>query len=295
MPTFFRGTLPRRHDLQDPAVSSAKVSPSAAWTSATRSFRRSTGKALNYIPFLMVSHESLRPARGMPPLLDSVPISPCRYFKNSCDREHAIFPSAGIADAVDCWVDLVPIDRVPTSIGSGTALNLPEGTASRYARIHGRRRSRFDEGVDAVEKNRHDGDAGARMLSVNMNRNETIDTATQRTRSELVVACTRQRRHDLRGGAYPLRCALLLSGFAASARRRCPFRSRATSSRIAMEPKMVEAAVEAVAGWHDFPRDPHENFPARRDRPSRPPVGGRESMIDEEGGDLSAPIIRPVA
>lgn len=90
------------------------------------------GRALPYIPFLMVSHEGPRPDHVTPPFLSLCQVA-LSHFKNSCDREHAIYPAASPMP----WVaGALPADKVPTQIGAGTIWLLEYSTAGR------RRRSR---------------------------------------------------------------------------------------------------------------------------------------------------------
>ncbi len=243
------------------------------------------GKALNYIPFLMVSHESLRPSDVKPPLLDLCNLA-ISHFKNSCDREHAIFLSGSPTP----WIaGSVPIDRVPKAIGSGTVWNLPEGTQVGMLEYTGAgvasMKELMQEKIDMMAT------LGARMLSVNMNRNETIDTATQRTRSELSL---------LHSTVVMVEAALTrLLRLAAEWLAASPDDVSVSFSRdfieIAMEPKMVEAQLKLWQGGMISRATLYENLQrgeiARADRPWE----DEKDMIDEEGGDLSAPIIRPVA
>lgn len=88
------------------------------------------GKALDYIPFLLVSHEGIRPEEVRPPFsgLCRVAIS---HFRNSCDREHAIF----LTSAPTPWISgNLPADRVPTQIGAGALWTLPEGAQCGISR-----------------------------------------------------------------------------------------------------------------------------------------------------------------
>lgn len=139
------------------------------------------GQFLTYIPFVMMSHEGLRPEFVTPPFLDLSELA-ISHFRNSCDLEHALHLTASPTP----WIaGNIPIDKTPTAIGAGTLWSLPEGTTAGMLEFTG-------SGVAAMESNmtkKADQMAalGARMLSASINRNETVETATQRTRSELAL------------------------------------------------------------------------------------------------------------
>lgn len=139
------------------------------------------GEALDYIPMVIVSQEGLGVEDVKPPFLDLCTVA-VSHFRNSCDREHTMWhlsaPTPWIAGSV-------PADKIPTQIGAGTIWHLPEGTEVGMLEFQGpgvnAQKALMDEKIDTMAT------LGARMLSVNMNRNETLDTATQRTRSELAL------------------------------------------------------------------------------------------------------------
>lgn len=243
------------------------------------------GKALNYIPFLMVSHQGLRPEDIRPPFsgLCRVAVS---HFRNSCDREHAIF----LTSAPTPWIaGSIPADKVPSTIGAGSLWNLPEGTEVGMLEFTGAgvaaMREIMEEKVDTMAQ------LGARMLSATMNRNETIDTATQRTRSELSL---------LHGTVVSVEAGInRLLRVAAEWIGANPDEASVTLSRdfieVTLDPKMVEAQMKLWQGGMISRATLYENLQkgeiARADRPWQ----DEKDMIDEEGGDLSAPIFRAEA
>lgn len=137
------------------------------------------GQTLNEIPFVMVSPEGLRYEDATPPFLALCKVA-LSHLVNSCDRERAIFLTASPTPYI---CGNVPADKVPASIGSGTLWNLPEGCEVGMLEFQG-------AGVGAQkdlmeEKETTMATLGARMMAVSQVRNETFETATQRTRSEL--------------------------------------------------------------------------------------------------------------
>ena len=124
-----------------------------------------------------------------------------------------------------------------------------------------------------------------------MNRNETIDTATQRTRSELAL---------LHGTVVSVETALNhLLRLAAEWVGASPDDVSVTMSRdfieTAMDPKMIDQQFKLWMGGAISRATLYENLQkgeiARADRP----VEIEMDLIDEEGGDLSAPIYRTEA
>lgn len=137
------------------------------------------GRPLNFIPFLMMSHESLRPQNAKPPLLDLCNVA-LSHYRNSADREHALF----LTSCPTPWIaGNIAQDKLPTAIGSGAVWYLPEGSTCGYLEFSGAGVAAMKALMD--EKLEQMAALGARMLSAVQNRNESIDTATQRTRSEL--------------------------------------------------------------------------------------------------------------
>lgn len=137
------------------------------------------GQAMNEIPFVVVSPEGLRFDDVTPPFLALCKVA-VSHLINSCDRERAIFLTACPTPYI---CGNVPADKVPDSIGSGALWNLPEGTEVGMLEFQGAgvasQKALMDEKIDTMAQ------LGARMLSVSQVRNETFETATQRTRSEL--------------------------------------------------------------------------------------------------------------
>ena len=240
------------------------------------------GQALNFIPFIMVSHEGLRPDDVTPPFLALCQVA-LSHFKNSCDREHAIYLTASPTP----WVaGSISADRVPAQIGSGSIWVLPEGTEVGMLEFQGAgvaaQKALMDEKVDTMAT------LGARMLSVTMNRNETIDTATQRTRSELAL---------LHGVVVSVEAAInRLLRVAAEWMRDDTDKASVSLNRdfieVAMEPKMIEAQMKLWQSGGISRATLFENLQkgeiARADRSWE----DEKDMIEEEGGDLSAPIYR---
>lgn len=240
------------------------------------------GKALSYIPFLMVSHQGLRPEDVRPPFagLCRVAIS---HFRNSCDREHAIF----LTSAPTPWISgSLPADRVPTQIGAGALWTLPEGCQVGMLEFTGAgvaaMKELMAEKIDAMAT------LGARMLSATMNRNETIDTATQRTRSELSL---------LHGAVVSVEAGLnRLLRLAAEWMGAVADDANVTLSRdfieVMLDPKMVEAQMKLWQGGMISRATLYENLQAGEIARSDRTWEDERDLIDEEGGDLSAPVIR---
>lgn len=139
------------------------------------------GQALNAIPFVMVSHQGTRPEDVTPPMLALCKVA-LSHFKNSADREHAIFLTAS---PTPWFAGSVSADKVPSAIGSGALWALPENTTVGMLEFKGHGVSAMKDLME--EKVETMASLGARMLSTNMNRNETLGTATHRTRSELAL------------------------------------------------------------------------------------------------------------
>jgi len=139
------------------------------------------GKALSFIPFILVSHEGTRPEDVTPPFL-SLCKTALAHFATSCDKRHSLHLTA----APTPWVSgSIPANKIPTTIGAGTLWALPEGCAVGMLEFQG-------TGVAAMREEMQDlldvmASQGARILSATINRNEDISTATQRTRSELAL------------------------------------------------------------------------------------------------------------
>lgn len=243
------------------------------------------GKALNYIPFIMVSHEGLRPEDVTPPFLALCKVA-ISHFKNSADREHAIFLTASPTP----WVAAsLTVDKTPTQIGAGALWLLPEGATVGMLEFSGKgvaaMKELMEEKIDTMST------LGARMLSTTMNRNETLGTATQRTRSELAllhgtVVSTETALNQL------LRVAAEWMGDNADD-------VSVTLSRdfieVAMDPKAIEAQMKLWMSGAISRTTLYENLQtgeiARADRS----VDDEKDLIEEEGGDLSAVIPRAVA
>lgn len=129
---------------------------------------------------------------------------------------------------------------------------------------------------------------GARMLSVTMNRNETIDTATQRTRSELAL---------LHGVVVNVEAVLnWLLRIAAEWVGANPDEAKITLSRdfieTSIDPKAAEVQMKLWQAGAISRQTLYENLQkgeiARADRTWQ----DEKDLIEEEGGDLTAPVIR---
>ena len=128
---------------------------------------------------------------------------------------------------------------------------------------------------------------GARMLSATMNRNETVDTATQRTRSELAL---------LHGVVVNVEAAInRLLRVAAEWVGADPDEATVTLSRdfieIMMDSRQVESQLKLWQAGMISRATLYENLQsgeiARADRSYQ----DERDMIDEEGGDLTMPLV----
>lgn len=238
------------------------------------------GKALTAIPFLMISHEGLSPEDVTPPFL-ALCKTAIAHFVTSCDKRHALHLTA----APTPWISgSIPVDKVPTTIGAGALWNLPEGCQVGMLEFEGKGVAAMrDEMEDLVNQM---ATLGARMLSVTMNRNETLDTATQRTRSELAL---------LHGAVVNVEAAVVhLLRLAAQWLGDDPEDVKVTLSRDFIEVMLDHRAVEAqLKLWQSGAISAatlYENLQkgeiARADRSWEE----ERDLIGEEGGDLSGII-----
>ncbi|MCB1352644.1 MAG: DUF4055 domain-containing protein [Rhodobacteraceae bacterium] len=238
------------------------------------------GQPLDFIPFIMVSHEGLRPEDVTPPFLSLCKVA-ISHFKNSADREHAIFLTASPTP----WIaGSLSADKVPTQIGAGAVWLLPEGAEVGMLEFAGSGVAAMKEIME--EKSETMISLGARMLSSTVNRNETIDTATQRTRSELAL---------LHGVVASVEAGLnRLLRLAAEWVGDDPDEASVTLSRdfieSSMEPKMIEQQMKLYLSGIISRATLHENLQkgeiVRADRSWE----DEKDMIEEDGGDIS-PII----
>lgn len=243
------------------------------------------GKALNYIPFMIVSHETLRPIDVKPPMNDLCVLS-LSHFKNSCDYEHALY----LTGSPTPWLaGSITEDKVPSAIGAGTVWNLPEGTEVGMLEFTGAGVSAMKANMDS--KLDHMATLGARMLSVTVNRNETIDTAQHRTRSELAL---------LHGASVMIEAALNhMLGRAADWVGSASDEVAVTLSRdfieTSLDPKMIEqqyklwmsGMISRATFWANLQQG--EIAPASRTWDEE------RDLVEDEGGDLSPPVARVVA
>ncbi len=139
------------------------------------------GKALDYIPFIMVSHEGIRPEHVTPPFL-ALCKTAIAHFNTSCDKRHALHLTA----APTPWIaGSISEKHKPSTIGSGALWLLPEGAQAGLLEFTGAGVAAMKEEMSELEDEMMS--LGARMLSTTVSRNETLGTATQRTRSELAL------------------------------------------------------------------------------------------------------------
>lgn len=238
------------------------------------------GQPLDFIPFVMVSHEGLRPEDVTPPFLSLCKVA-ISHFKNSADREHAIFLTASPTP----WVaGSLTADKVPTQIGAGAVWVLPEGAEVGMLEFQGSGVAAMKEIME--EKSETMISLGARMLSSTVNRNETLGTATQRTRSELAL---------LHGVVVSVEAGLnRLLRLAAEWVGDDPDEATVTLSRdfieSSMEPKMIEQQMKLYLSGIISRATLHENLQkgeiVRADRSWE----DEKDMIEEDGGDITAII-----
>lgn len=239
------------------------------------------GKALNFIPFVMVSHQGIRPEDVTPPFLALCKTS-LAHFATSCDRRHSLHLTA----APTPWLSgSVPAGKVPTTIGAGSLWALPEGCEVGMLEFSG-------AGIAAMKAEMDDLEAvmvsmGARMLASVINRNETVDTASMRTRSELSL---------LHGSVVSSEAALnWLLRLAAEWVGASPDEASITLSRdfieTTMDPKMVETQMRLWQSGAISRQTLYANLQAGEIAPADRTWEEERTLIEEEGGDLSAPII----
>lgn len=243
------------------------------------------GRTLDFIPFVMVSHEGLRPEDVTPPFL-ALCKTAIAHLVTSCDRRHSLHLTA----APTPWISgSMPIDRVPTTIGAGTLWNLPEGCQVGMLEFQGIGVAAMKEEMDDLVNQM--ATLGARMLSVHQVRSESLDTATQRTRSELAL---------LHGVVVNVEAGLnWLLRIAAEWMGANVDEARVSLSRdfieASMDPKMIESQMRLWQSGAISRATFYENLQkgeiARADRP----LEDEKDMIEEEGGDLSLTIPRSVA
>jgi hypothetical protein len=235
------------------------------------------GRPLTFIPFIFVSDKNLTPNDEKPPLLDLCNLN-LGHYRNSADREHAMFLTATPTP----WIaGNLSADKVPTCIGSGTVWNLPEGTQVGMLEFQGPSMTAFRELMG--EKLDQMASLGARMLSASMNRNETTSTATQRSRSELSL---------LQSVVVMTEAALTrLLRLAADWMGENPDDVSVTFSRdfieVTMDPAGMVAQMKLWQSGAISRQTLYENLQqgevARADRSYQ----DEKDLIDEEGGDMS--------
>ncbi|WP_414899028.1 DUF4055 domain-containing protein [Rhodovulum sp. YEN HP10] len=178
----------------------------------------------------------------------------------------------------------IPANKVPHQIGAGAVWTLPEGTEVGMLEFTGSGVAAMKEIME--EKSETMISLGARMLSSTVNRNETIDTATQRTRSELAL---------LHGVVVSVEAGLnRLLRLAAEWVGANPDEASVTLSRdfieSSMEPKMIEQQMKLYLSGIISRATLHENLQkgeiVRADRSWE----DEKDMIEEDGGDITAII-----
>jgi hypothetical protein len=239
------------------------------------------GKALSFIPFLMVSHQGIRPMDIRPPFSGLCRVS-LSHYRNSCDREHAIF----LTSAPTPWIaGSISVDKVPTQIGSGALWSLPEGATCGMLEFTGAgvaaMKDLMEEKTDAMAQ------LGARMLSVTMNRNEDISTATQRTRSELSL---------LHGAVVSVEAGLnKLLRIAAEWVGADPAEAKVTLSRdfieVMLDGKQLEGILKLWQAGAISRQTLYENLQAGEIASSSRTFDEEIMLIEEEGGDISPPLM----
>ena len=240
------------------------------------------GRPLDYIPFVMVSHRGIRPEDVTPPFL-ALCKTAIHHFVTSCDRRHSLHLTASPTP----WIaGSITEDKKPTTIGSGALWMLPEGTEVGMLEPQGLGLSSMKEEMDDLVDQM--ATLGARMLSVTMNRNETIDTATQRTRSELAL---------LHGVVVSVEAAInLLLRIAAEWVSAPADEASVALSRdfieASMDPKMIESQLKLVNSGNMSRETLYENLQKGEVAKADRSWGDEKDMIEEEGGDLSATILR---
>ena len=243
------------------------------------------GKAMNFIPFLLVSHQGIRAEDIVPPFLALCKTS-LAHFATSADRRHALHLTASPTP----WIaGSVPANKVPQAIGAGALWLLPENTQVGQLEFTGAgiaaMKSEMDDLLDVMASQ------GARMIATQPNRNETVDTAAMRTRSELSL---------LHGSVVSVEAALhWLLRLAAQWVGAQPDDASIALSRdfieTTLDPKQVEVQMKLVMSGLLSRATFYENLQqgeiARADR-----TWEEESQfINDEGGDLSQIIPRPVS
>lgn len=236
------------------------------------------GQAVNFIPFVMVSPVGLRFDDVTPPFLALCKVA-LSHFVNSCDRERAIFLTASPTP----WISgNVSADKVPTSIGSGALWNLPEGCQVGMLEFKGSgvaaQKALMDEKVDTMAQ------LGARMLSVTQVRNETVETATQRARSELSL---------LHGAVVNTEHAIArLLRIAAEWMGANPDEVSLSMSRdfleVTMDAKQIEAMMKLWQAGAISRATLHENLQRGEIAPADRSWEDEKDMVEEEGGGLAA-------
>lgn len=243
------------------------------------------GRTLNYIPFILVSHEGNKPEHVTPPLLALCRVA-LSHFKNSADREHAIF----LTSSPTPWIaGSLPQNKVPQTLGSGALWLLPEGATCGMLEFSGAgvqaQRELMEEKVATMAT------LGARLVNTQINRNEQPEVAAARTRSELSL---------LHGVVINAQDAInWLLRIAAEWMGADPDEVQVTLSKdmieATMDPRMIEAQMRAWQSGLLSRATVYENFQngeiARSDRS----LEEETTLIEAEGGDLSSPIIGALA
>lgn len=234
------------------------------------------GKTLPFIPFVMVSHEGIRPEDVTPPFL-ALCKTALAHFATSCDKRHSLHLTA----APTPWLSgSVPANKTPTAIGAGALWSLPEGCQVGMLEFSG-------AGVAAMRDEMTDLERvmvsqGSRMLAATINRNEDISTATQRTRSELSL---------LHGSVVAVEAALnALLRLAAEWVGASPDDAKIALSRdfieISLDPKMVEVQMRLWQAGAISRQTLYTNLQAGEIAPADRSWDDERELIEDDGGDL---------
>jgi len=238
------------------------------------------GKALDAIPFTLISHEGIRPEDVTPPFL-ALCKTALAHFATSADLRHSLHLTAAPTPYIS---GSVPANKIPTEIGAGSLWLLPENCQVGMLEFSGAGVAAMREELTSLE--RVMASQGARMLSATVNRNEEIATATQRTRSELAL---------LHGSVVSVEAALnAMLRLAASWVGANPDEALVTLSRdfieTAIDPKVAEVQMRLWQAGAISRQTLYENLQAgevaRADRTFEEEV----QLIEDDGGDLS-PIV----
>ncbi|EAQ10948.1 uncharacterized protein DUF4055 [Maritimibacter alkaliphilus HTCC2654] len=241
------------------------------------------GRSLDYIPFWMVSHEGLQPDDVTPPFY-ALCQAALAHLATSCDKRHALHQTAAPTPYI---IGSIASDKVPTAIGAGALWSLPEGAECGLLEFTGAGIAAMKEEMKELENEMVS--AGARMLSTTINRNETHETASQRTRSELSL---------LHGAVVNVEAALnqivrTAAEWVGANQDEAQISLSRDFIEASMDPRMIEAQMKLYLGGMISRATLHENL--QRGEVMRADVTWEDEKdrIEEDGGDVSSIIPRP--